>query len=298
MEKINDIGIVGAGPAGITAAIQLKRSSFEPILFEKNEIGGLLLNANFVENYPGFPNGISGKELVRDFKGHLEKLNIKVINKGIKKINLKEDYFELSTLNDNFYFHTVVVAIGTIPNKIDIPGAKKLFRKKLFYEIKNLPLLKGDESFVIIGGGDAAYDYTLNLAERGIHSKILYRNKKLKCLPLLVKRVKENSKIETYPETRVLSFREENKNVNTRYEFNGIKKSIISSYVLVAIGRKPDYSILPESVKPKIGENGRAEIPGLYLIGDVCGGYRQVGIAVGNALSTAMDINDYLDIVD
>lgn len=293
MREINEVAVIGCGVAGITSAIQLKRSDFEPIIFEKSVIGGLLLNANFVENYPGFPSGITGIELVKIFRKHLENLDIKIIKTKVLKINCKNDFFEIKTINGNFYFKVVVVATGTIPKRLDIDGEKNLFKKKLFYEIKNLPPLFGDENFLIVGGGDCAFDYALNLAKKGISSKILYRGKKPKCLPLLKERAKENPKIEIYPETQIFCFKNDRK-IKTNCRTKTKEFTLQSDYVLVAIGRLPNYSILPMQAL-KIEKNGKTSIPGLYLAGDVIGSYRQVGIAVGSALSTAMAINDYLN---
>lgn len=293
-----EIAIIGAGPAGITAGIQLKRASFNPTIFEKNEIGGLLINASLVENYPGFPKGISGIELVEIFKRHIKKSNIKIIKTEVIKIIPKKDYFEIQTQNKNYNFHTVIVATGTIPKRINVIGEKNLYHKKIFYEIKNLPKLNGNENFVIIGSGDVAFDYALNLAGKGISSKILYQKKTLKCLPLLGERAEKEIKIEMCPETKILKFFKKDEKIQTTYNNSDKEFTITSDFVLVAIGRKPNYDILPNSIKPKIGKNGKTEIPGLYLAGDVTKNYRQVGIVVGSGLSTAMDINDYINKVE
>lgn len=295
MSKIHDIGIAGAGPAGITAAIQLKRSSFEPILFEKDEIGGLLLNANLVENYPGFANGLPGRELVEHFKKHLDKFNIKIIKKEVIKIIPQNDKFEVVTQNENYQFRKVILATGTTPSRMDVKGERENFRDKIFYELKNLPVLKGNEKFIIIGGGDASFDYALNLANKGIHSKILHRNIKFKCLSLLEKRVRKNFKIEIITGAKIRNFQKYGEKIKTNYVCSNEELSEISDYILIAIGRKPNYQILPDGIQINVGKNNETNIPGLYIIGDMVGVYRQVGIAVGSALITAMAINDNLN---
>ncbi|MCK5636015.1 MAG: NAD(P)/FAD-dependent oxidoreductase [Thermoplasmatales archaeon] len=92
-----DVAVIGAGPAGIAASIYLKRAGLDVTLFEKDEIGGLLLNAYLVENYPGFPLGIEGKQLCRLMKRHLKKWNIKPIKKEVKEVIIKKNSFILDT---------------------------------------------------------------------------------------------------------------------------------------------------------------------------------------------------------
>jgi len=107
--NIKDVVIIGAGPAGISAAIQLKRYGIEPTLLEKEEIGGLLKNANLVENYPGFPNGVPGPELVKLFKKQLENAQIKVHFEKVLKLKLLSLFLKKESMKNN-----IKSAMGTI----------------------------------------------------------------------------------------------------------------------------------------------------------------------------------------
>ncbi|UCE72964.1 MAG: FAD-dependent oxidoreductase, partial [Methanomassiliicoccales archaeon] len=136
---MNYVAVIGAGPAGVAAGIYLKRAGFEPLVFEKEDIGGLLLNANFVENYPGFPEGISGEDLVGLFRKQLSLFGIEVKKKEVKKISKEKGLFKLITDDDEIISQAVIMATGTTPKSIDIQGQTPLIGRKLFYEIKNIP---------------------------------------------------------------------------------------------------------------------------------------------------------------
>ena len=113
-----DVAVIGAGPAGIAASIYLKRAGLDVTLFEKDEIGGLLLNAYLVENYPGFPLGIEGKQLCRLMKRHLKKWNIKPIKKEVKAVIIKKNSFILNAQGSENTFRAVILATGTTPKEL------------------------------------------------------------------------------------------------------------------------------------------------------------------------------------
>ena len=190
---MNDVAIIGAGPAGLSAAVQLKRYNTDILLFEKNLVGGLLRNANLVENYPGFGDGSSGIELVEQFSRHLDKTGLKVNYEEVKEIDYSKDKFFVKTNNKNTACKIVVIATGTKPQKI--PGLKitEEICKLIFYEI--YPILKvQNKNIAIIGAGDAAFDYALNLA-RFNKVTILNRGNETSCLSLLWERAIKNETI-------------------------------------------------------------------------------------------------------
>ena len=112
--------IIGAGPAGISAAIQLKRHGIDPLLLEKGNVGGLLRNAWSVENYPGFPEGISGQELVRLFEEQLKKTNVRTVFEEVLSLDMKNGTFLLETPSRTFSSEKVVLATGTKPKEFPL----------------------------------------------------------------------------------------------------------------------------------------------------------------------------------
>jgi len=294
---LKDIAIIGAGPAGIAASIYLKRAGFEPLVFEKGDIGGLLLNANLVENYPGFPEGITGKELVKLFKNQLLRLDIYVENKEVKEVNIDGDGFKLITSNEILNPRALIITSGTIPKDIELKGQSSVLGRKLFYEIKDIPPPKREDTFVVIGAGDAAFDYALNLSKDVSKVDIIFRSGKAKCLTLLEDRARKSKNIYVHPKTAPLHVKEEQGKIKIECISDGKETIFTPKYGLIACGRSPNLNVISKELQKslRIKKDGTTNIPGLYFAGDVRrGNFRQTGIAVGDGISTAMMAAEFL----
>ena len=280
--------IIGAGPAGISTAIQIKRYGINPIILEKNAIGGLLKNANLVENYPGFPNGISGLELTKLFEKHLLNSEVEVHYERVLKLNFDGKIFHTKTNKRLITSKKVVIASGTTHKKISnilIPNDSK---NKIFYEIHQLLKTK-NKKIIIIGAGDAAFDYALNL-EKDNEICILNRGEISKCIPILRERAEKSSKIKYYENTfmtKILNDSENNLLVECRTS-GGISR-FSGNYLIFAIGREPQLDFLSDNLKKSAKEFARKKL--LYFVGDVKNEiYRQTAISVGDGIKTAMII--------
>lgn len=286
--KIHDVAIIGAGPAGITASIQLKRSGIESLLLEKERVGGLLLNANRVENYPGFPDGISGVDLVGLMVWHMDRFGIRPVYTEVRSLHRDGGIFRLKTASDLRLARIVVLASGTegiIPD--DLPIHDSLLGRRIFCDLKDTSSQPGHR-VAIIGGGDCAFDYALNLAGRGCRISILHRGDRPKALPLLLERANAESWIDYIPGVALKGIEEAE---------DGLILHLIGAHIdhlevdllLLAVGRRPRNDFVSSEIMSEI-DSGK-EIEGLYLAGDVRRGFmRQVGIAVGDGLLAAMDI--------
>ncbi|MFC2079575.1 NAD(P)/FAD-dependent oxidoreductase, partial [Candidatus Bipolaricaulota bacterium] len=150
-----DVAIIGAGPAGIAAAIQLLRSGIEPLLLDSGTPGGLLWNAHRVDNYPGFPAGISGPRLIRRFLRQLQKTGGTVVKHRVTNLSI-EDHFILQTDTDLFGAKTVIVASGTSPCPVESIDISADCQDLVFRDV--WPLRGGNgRRIAIVGGGDAAF---------------------------------------------------------------------------------------------------------------------------------------------
>jgi len=286
--ETEDVIIVGAGPAGIAAAIQLKRCGISALLLEGDEAGGLLRNANLVENYPGFPEGIRGIGLVKLLIKQMERLSVTPTIEMVESVSFEQELFVVETDRQIRRSKKLVISSGTRPvtlSGVELPGGSTA---KIFYEVYPLLDLEGSK-IAIIGAGDAAFDYALNLS-RGNQVYILNRTKKIKSLPLLVQRAKRNPNIRYYENTRVKRISEGS---GGRLMVKFIKDEgtceFSIDYLIAAIGRVPNIGYLSEKIQ------GRMEVlmsSGLlYMIGDVKNDiYRQTSIAVGDGVRAAMDI--------
>ncbi len=151
-----EVLVVGAGPAGITAAIQLKRSGIDTIIIEKDRVGGALLNAGWVENYPGFADGITGVDLVKLFQHHIDNVGVEIHHLEIERLTCDGDYYlALCSGGEEVRSKAVIIATGSTPNRLNVPGEIELEGRLVFHELRDLPENFGLNA-CIIGGGDAA----------------------------------------------------------------------------------------------------------------------------------------------
>ncbi len=286
--RIEPVIIIGAGPAGLAAAIQLKRYGIDALVFERAVMGGLLLNANLVENYPGFPNGIPGPGLVDLFIQQAHRFDIEVIFEEIMALDYSEKLFQASTEKKSYASRVVVIATGTKPvGFTDIPIPSSL-RSKIFYEV--YPLLKEEGKCVaIIGSGDAAFDYGLNLSRKN-RVIILNRAEFTKCLPLLWDRAQAVPAITYQAQTAIIRLEAGPENrilLNCQAPTGVIQLDV--DLVVGAIGREPQVDCLSPELQQK--KSNLVEQGVLQLIGDVTNGiYRQTSIAVGDGVRAAMSI--------
>jgi len=284
----NNIAVVGSGPAGISAAIQLKRYGLSPDLYEGNRVGGLLWNANLVENYPGFPEGISGPELIGLMERQLKKFSVDIRNLKILKITLVDGRFALHTEQEINNYDYVIVATGTKP--MDVKKIQELAPSThVHHDISDI-LHENGKKIVIVGNGDAAFDQAINLA-RSNEVLLVNRSKYIKCLALLSDIAFKTPTIKYLDNTEIKKFKLiEGNGVNACYLKVDLKtdmgfSSIDCDELVFAIGRKPNLDFLHVEI-----DTGR-----LFFAGDVHNGrYRQTSIAVGEGVMAAMKIYDLI----
>jgi thioredoxin reductase len=288
--KVEDVVIIGAGPAGIAAAIQLKRSGFDPLLLEKNQAGGLLKNANMVDNYPGFPGGIRGTALAGLFEKHLARAGVKVHHEEVRQLDFNEEFFVTTTVRE-IRARVAVVASGTKPKSVTAPEVPAEASGRVFTEV--YPVL-GARSCraAVIGAGDAAFDYALNLA-RNNKVYVLNRGDKRRCLPLLWEKASAEKNIEYHENTFVNAIRAGGGALGL---FCGRGRStweLPVDYVIFATGRVKNTNFLSGGLLDQAFDLEGAGL--LYFVGDVKNDiFRQSSIAVGDGISAAMRIEKKL----
>lgn len=290
MKKIKkeDVIIIGAGPAGMSCAIQLKRCGITPLVFDLDNNGGLLRYANLVENYPGFPGGIKGINLAKRFSEQFKLEKLKCIKQKVLNVKYNRGLFEVITKNNYYTSEYLVIASGTKPKRDNDFYIEPSLSNSIFYGVSGLSYKK-NKHFVIIGSGDLAFDYCLSLGKMN-EVTILNRSDLPKCIPLLYQRAEKLKNFTFY-----------NNTVLNQVERLGIDKLsfiikspygytiLIANYLIFAIGQEPNLDFADVEFKKEF--KLLSKIGRLYLIGDAANKqYRQTAIAAGDGIKAAMQI--------
>ncbi|HJY62998.1 MAG TPA: NAD(P)/FAD-dependent oxidoreductase [Ignavibacteria bacterium] len=286
--KKEDVIIIGAGPAGIACAIQLHRFGIKPLVFEKNKIGGMINNANLIENYPGFDKGITGLKFAGLLKEHADHYSVNFRFQEVIKAGYEDGLFMVFLLDEIYHSKFLVFATGTlpkIPNEIEITPD---INNRIFFDIITLIDCR-DKKIVISGAGDLAFDYSLSLGTRN-EIMLLNRNNGVKCLPVLKDRV-NNLPHFSYHENCAIK-----KVINNRYnnltlivENQNKTFEIEADFLIFAAGRKPCEIPLDSNLK---SDFDKLRLEGMIMnIGDLNNiNCRQLAVAIGDGVKAAVNI--------
>ena len=273
--------------------MQLSRQGQEFILFERAEVGGLLINANLVENYPGFVQGITGPDLVELFQKQAERLGVEIYREEVQNVEFRANLFRIVTNTQELSSHYLVAATGTKPITLPEERLTEVDNKKVFTEVAPLLGEKG-KRIIILGAGDAALDYSLNLGKKN-NVILLNRGYRVKGLELLWERVQQTSSIDYFSDQKVEGITDaEGGRIRVSTTCGTEKNDFEADFLITAIGRAPELGFAQDEFLDKI-EGLRSE-GRLYFIGDLHNGsYRQTAMAVGDGIKAAMSIGQRLE---
>ena len=244
-----DLIIVGAGPAGLTAALYAGRSRLKTLILEKIGVGGRVLMTEVIENFPGFVNGISTLDLIKRMQEQVANLGAKVILEEVSEIDCQSK--RVKTNAATYSADAIIIATGAHPRKLGIPGEEKLTGRGVSYCATCDGPLARDKNVVIVGGGDAMAEEALYLTRFARSVNIIHRRDELRASPILKERLRANKKInftlsslvvEITGSTKVEAIRI--KDLNTSQE-----KVIPCESIFIYIGYTPDTAFLKDKLK-------------------------------------------------
>ncbi|HCO12363.1 MAG TPA: thioredoxin-disulfide reductase [Desulfonauticus sp.] len=307
MDKF-EVAVIGGGPAGLTAALYLLRARRKVLLVEKLSPGGQVLLTEKIENYPGFPEGITGFELADAFAAQVEKYEGLHKHFGeVKKIEVGDKYHTLHLEESTVQVKALVVASGARWRKLGVPGEQELAGKGISYCAICDGNFFRDQVVACIGGGDTALEESLYLSKIVKKIYLIHRRDKFRGTKIYQEKVLANPKIEVIWDSVVEEFKgqESLEKVVLKNVKNGNTSELEVSGAFIFIGVEPNSEFLPPEVKKD--ERGfvltdsemQTNIKGIYAAGDIrAKNCRQVSTAVGDGACAGFNVANYLEQLD
>lgn len=305
--QVHDLVVIGAGPAALSAAIYTTREDIETLLLERGVIGGLAAITDQVENYPGFPDGVSGLELADRLRAQAERFGAKIDLADVTGIENGQDVKKINTGDGQQHLaHTVLIATGNDYRRLDAPGEKEFYGKGVHYcATCDGPLYKG-KRLVAVGGGNSAAQESLFLARLVEHVDILIRKDQWRASDILVERIKKTPNITVHFNTEIRQIAGQDNRVNKVVALNNQTDQTVElpiDAVFVFIGLIPNTQFLAGSGVEldergfvKTNEHLGTNVLGIFCAGDVrSGATEQIASAVGEGATAALTIREYLD---
>jgi len=303
--KVRDLIIIGAGPAGMSAGIYAARSTLSPLIIESQMPGGQVALTDFIENYPAFPNGMSGQELTKLMEEQCNNFNVEFMNfVQVDFVEKENKIFKLKTNQGDFFAKTVIVATGASPAELGIPGEREFKGRGVSYcATCDGPLFK-DKDILVVGGGDSAVQEAIYLTKFVSSLKIVHRRDKLRARKMLQEKAIKNPKIDILWNSNLLEIKGKDL-VERVVIFNNKtnqKREIRIDGVFMYVGFKPNSSLVKNLVEmDKLGRiitdhKMRTSTTGLFAAGDVRNTpLRQVVTAVSDGAIAAINAEEYLE---
>jgi len=298
-----DVIIIGGGPAGLSAGLYTARAKLETLLIEKDLVGGQIVNAEWIENYPGFPEGISGLELGDLMHKQASKYGLTTIMGEVLGVNLQREYKTVQTTEGDFSSEILIVAAGSARQKLDIPGEDEYTGRGVSYCATCDAAFFRDQVVAVAGGGDSAITEALHLTKFASKVYVIHRRNQLRASKILQERAFSEPKIEMVWDSVVEKIEGEGlvdhlqiKNVKTKES-----STLNVTGIFISIGFKPDTAYLKDIISlDDIGhiitnESMETSIPGILAAGDIRhNSARQAIAAAGDGATAAIYAEKYL----
>ncbi len=297
--------IIGSGPAGLTAALYTSRAILKPLVISGNQLGGQVSITSEVENYPGFPEGTTGPELVDFMQKQAEKFGARVLIDEVTQVDLRNGSpFTVKTHGDEFETEALIICTGASPRRLGIPGEEELIGRGVSFCATCDGFFFREKEVVVVGGGDSAMEEANFLTRFAKHVRVIHRRDELRAGETLKQRAFANQKIsfvwdsvvtEVLGDGQVQAVRV--RNVKTDED-----QEIASDGVFVAIGHIPNSALFKDQLEMddreylKTDARMMTSVPGVFAAGEIQDPtFRQIATSVGQGSAAAMMAERWLE---
>ena len=308
--QVRNTIVVGSGPSGYTAAIYLARAALEPLVFEGSvTAGGALMNTTDVENYPGFPDGVMGPELMDSFRKQAERFGAELVTDDVVELDLTADPKVVRTASETYYAKTVVLAMGSAYRNLGVPGESELSGRGVSWCATCDGFFFRDQDIVVVGGGDSAVEEATFLTRFARSVTMVHRRDALRASKIMQERAFANEKIRFEWDSEVLEAvgTDRLEGVRLRNVKTGEEKTLDATGLFVAIGHDPRSELVKGQVE--LDDEGyvvvqalhstATNLPGVFAAGDLVDHtYRQAITAAGTGCAAALDAERYLAMLE
>jgi thioredoxin reductase (NADPH) len=296
--------IVGSGPAGLTAAIYAARANLEPIVLAGSAPGGQLMLTSDVENYPGFPDGIQGPELMAAFRAQAERFGTQIVDVDIDRVDLSTRPFRLWARGTEYRAQAVIVATGASAIWLGLESETRLRGRGVSACATCDGFFFKDREIAVVGGGDTAFEEATYLTRFATKVHMLHRRDKFRASRIMVERARENPKIEIHTNTAIEEVLGDAKvdGLILRDTDTGAERKMPVDGLFIAIGHRPNTEAFRDwlEVDAKgylvVKDQSNSKIEGVFIAGDVHDHrYRQAVTAAGDGCRAAIDAERWLE---
>jgi thioredoxin reductase (NADPH) len=305
-EQVRNAIVVGSGPAGYTAAIYLARAALEPLVFEGSvTAGGALMNTTDVENYPGFPDGVMGPELMDNLRKQAERFGAELVTDDVTEMDLTADPKVVKVGETTYLARTVVLAMGSAYRVLGVPGEAELSGRGVSWCATCDGFFFRDQDIVVVGGGDTAVEEATFLTRFARSVTMVHRRDTLRASKVMQQRAFSNEKIRFEWDSEVLEAMGTGRliGVRLRNRVTGEEKVLDATGLFIAVGHDPRSELVKGQVELD-GEgyvvvrdvhSTETDVPGVFAAGDLVDHtYRQAITAAGTGCAAALDAERYL----
>ncbi len=295
--------IVGSGPAGYTAALYTARADLEPLVFEGSQYGGALMNTTEVENFPGFPEGIIGPELMGNIRAQAERFGAELVSDEVLSVDLTGTIKTVRTLDGEFTADAIIIATGSAYKKLGIEREDELSGKGVSWCATCDGFFFRDKDIAVVGGGDTAMEEATFLTRFARSVTLIHRRDTLRASKIMVDRAMADPKMQWAWNSEVVAITGEGtvSGLTLRDTVSGAERELPVGGLFIAIGHDPRSDIVAGQldlddegyIKTTVGT--ATNIPGVFAAGDVVDHtYRQAITAAGTGCQAALDAERYL----